>query len=232
MLARTLISLFQVVTCGLLSAANFSAHAGMDWQVGNRVVIEHGALSIDHSRNVKQITAAQAQAQGGFKADLGVGLFQNRLKTELGFDEVNLPGRRLSVTTRIITAPVIYVASELPKDSCAYRLVLVHELKHQDFDLEVLRLMQDEIRQFSRDVFDTAAIERSGALNQERARNQFFQQFNFVYQALGQMRHPIIDSPEAYRDLSGQCNGELGRLLAGKPNQANSNRPAAAKVAK
>jgi hypothetical protein len=76
------------------------------------------------------------------------------------------------------------------------------------------------------------AIERTGSLNQERARNRFFQQFNYVYQALGQMRHPIIDSPESYRDLSGQCNGELGRLLAGKPNQANSTRPAAAKVAK
>lgn len=230
---RNAISLFLVVTCGLLAGVNCSAHAGMDWQVGNRVVIEHGALSIDHTRNVKQITAAQAQ--GGFKADLGVGLFQNRIKTELGFDEVNVPGRRLSVTTRIITAPVIYVASELPKDSCAYLLVLAHELKHQDYDFEVLRLMPDEIRQFSRDVFDTAAIERSGALNQERARNRFFLQFNFVYQALGQMRHPIIDSPEAYRDLSGQCNGELGRLLAGKPKSANlpnPNRQAAAKVAK
>lgn len=230
MLARTLISLFQVVTCGLLAAANFSAHAGMDWQVGNRVVIEHGALTIDHARNVKQITAAQAQ--GGFTADLGVGLFQNRIRTELGFDAVNVPGRRLSVTTRIITAPVIYVASELPKDSCAYRLVLAHELKHQDYDLEVLRLMPDEIRRFSPEVFDTAAIERGGALNQERARNRFFQQFNFVYQALGHMRHPIIDSPEAYRDLSGQCDGELGRLLAGRPNSADSRQPAAAKVAK
>lgn len=209
---------------------NAGTYAGANWQISNRVVIEHGALSIDHSKNVKQITLAQAQ--GGFKADLGVGLFQNRQKVELSFNETNLPGKRLSMTTRIVTAPVIYVASELPKDSCAFKLVLDHEMKHQDYDLEVLRMMSDEVRQFSQDMFDTAAIERTGNLNQERARNRFFQQFNYVYQALGQMRHPIIDSPESYRDLSGQCNGELGRLLAGKPNQANSTRPAAAKVAK
>ena len=214
----------------LVLDVQFSAHAGSLWQISNRVVIEHGVLSIDHSKNVKQITLAQAQ--GGFKADLGVGLFQNRLKTELSFNETNLPGKRLSMTTRIVTAPVIYVASELPKDSCAFKLVLDHEMKHQDYDLEVLRIMSDEVRQFSQDVFDTDAMDRTGGLNQERARNRFFQQFNYVYQALGQMRHPIIDSPESYRDLSGQCNGELGKMLAGKPKPANSPLPAAAKVAK
>jgi hypothetical protein len=230
MLASRLFLLSVAMLCCLLPGARFSAHAGSPWQIGNRVVIEHGVLSIDHSKSVKQITLAQAQ--GGFRADLGVGLFQNRLKTELSFDEMSLPGKRLSMTTRILTAPVIYVASELPRDSCAFKLVLDHEMKHQDYDLEVLRIMSDEVRQFSRDVFDTAAIERTGSLNQERARNRFFQQFNYVYQVLGQMRHPIIDSPESYQDLSGQCNGELGRLLAGKPKPSNLTRPAAAQVAK
>ncbi len=230
MLACRRLLLSVAMLCCLVLEVQFSAHAGSLWQIGNRVVIEHGTLSIDHSKNVKQITLAQAQ--GGFKADLGVGLFQNRQKIELNFNEMSLPGKRLSLTTRIVTAPVIYVASDLPKDSCAFKLVLDHELKHQDYDLEVLRVMPEEVRQFSQDIFDTAAIERTGSLNQERARNRFFQQFNFVYQALGQMRHPIIDSPESYRDLSRQCNGELGILLAGKPNQANSKRPAAAKVAK
>jgi hypothetical protein len=230
MLARRRFMLSVALLCCLMLDAQLSVHAVSLWQISNRVVIEHGVLSIDHSKNVKQITLAQAQ--GGFKADLGVGLFQNRLKTELSFNETSLPGKRLSMTTRIVTAPVIYIASDLPKDSCAFKLVLDHEMKHHDYDLEVLRSMPDEVRQFSQDIFDTAAIERTGSLNQERARNRFFQQFNYVYQALGQMRHPFIDSPESYRDLSGQCNGELGRLLAGKPNQANSTRPAAAKVAK
>ncbi len=223
MFPKELFMPFLAVMSGLFfcapAFAAIESSASANWQISNRVVIEHGVLSIDHSKNVKQITLAQAQ--GGFKADLGVGLFQNRQKVELSFNETSLPGKRLSMTTRIVTAPVIYVASELPKDSCAFKLVLDHEMKHQDYDLEVLRIMSDEVRKFSLDVFDTAAIERTGSLNQERARNRFFQQFNFVYQALGQLRHPIIDSPESYRDLSGQCNGELSRFLAGKPNQAN-----------
>ncbi len=195
------------VLFGLAVAAN----VGAAWNVTNRVIIEHGLLSIDHSKSVQEISAAQAQ--GGFKADHGVGLFQNRIKTELTFSEVAVSGKRMALTTRISTSPIIYVARELPKDSCAYQLVLGHELLHQEYDLDVLRAMPDEIRNLSQEVFDTAEIERSGSLNQDRARNRFFQQFNFVYQALGAMRHPVIDSPESYRHLGGLCNGELAKYL-------------------
>ncbi len=198
-----------------MSLLALCANAGAAWDVVNRVVIEHGALSVDHSKSVKEITAAQAK--GGFKADHGVGLFQNRIKTELTVGEVAVPGQRLAATTRIVTAPLIYIARELPQDSCAYQLVLGHELQHQEYDLEVLRAMPDEIRQFSQDVFDTDAIERTGQLNQNRARSRFFQQFNFVYQALGELRHPFIDSPESYRRLSTLCNGELAKYLAVSP---------------
>jgi hypothetical protein len=200
-----------VVACVLLVFGN----AGAAWNIVNRVTIEHGPLSIDHSKSVKEITAAQAK--GGFKADHGVGLFQNRIKTELAVMEVAVPGKRIVATTKITTAPVIYVVKELPKDSCAYQLVLGHELQHQAYDLEVLRVLPDEIRNISQDVFDTDAIERSGGMNQNQARSRFFQQFNYVYQALGEMRHPVIDSPESYRRLGGLCNGELAKYLPTGP---------------
>jgi len=200
---------------GLLVSGQVAAIGQMTWQVNNRVVVEHGVLLIDHTKSVKEISAAQAK--GGFKADLGVGLFESRIKAELVIGELNAAGRRINLTTRVTTAPVIYVARELPKDSCAYKLVLTHELKHQDYDLEVLRLLPDEVRQFSQDVFAGDELEGGGdpARWQNRSRSRFFQQFNYVYQSLGELRHPIIDSPEAYRQLSSQCNGELGRLLAG-----------------
>jgi hypothetical protein len=196
-----------------------SSAAGAAWDVRNRVIIEHGVLSIDHSKSVKEITAAQAK--GGFKADHGVGLFQNRIKTELAFAEVAVPGKRLALTTTITTTPVIYVAKELPEGSCAYQLVLGHERQHQEYDLEVLRALPDEIRNFSQEVFDTEAIERSGGVDQNRARSRFFQQFNFVYKALGEMRHPVIDSPESYRRLGGLCNGELAKYLPTDPVPKN-----------
>lgn len=196
-----------------LAAGDASVDAS--WNIENQVVIEHGALSIDHGKSVKEITAAQSK--GGFMANYGVGLFQNRIKTELKFGEFSLAAKRLALTTRISTAPVIYIARELPQDSCAYQLVLGHELLHQGFDLEVLRAMPDEIRFISREVLDSDAIERSGRLDENRARGRFFQQFNYVYQALGALRHPQIDNPDSYRDLSGRCNGELAKYMPASP---------------
>jgi len=214
MLARRRFLLSVFLSCCLMLEARFGVHAASPWQIGNRVEIQHGKLLIDHSKSVKEITAAQAK--GGFKADLGVGLFQNRLKTELAFAEVSLPGKRVHLTTRIATAPIIYVARELPKDSCAYKLVLGHELQHQGYDLEVLRAMPDEIRHITRNVVSIDELERSNGLNQARVQTRFFQQFNYVYQAMGEMRHSVIDSPESYRRLSEMCNGEVGKLLGAK----------------
>lgn len=186
------------------------------WEVGNRVVIEHGALTVDHSRTVREIT--QAQGRGGFPATHGLGLFQSRIKTELTLDAVNPAGpRRLDMTTRITTAPIIYVASEFPKDSCGYGLILAHELLHHQFDLDVLRVMPREIEWISREVFPRDVLERDGPPRPERARSHFFQQFKYRYDELSNPRHQVIDSPEAYRRLSALCNGEIGKRLAATP---------------
>ncbi len=187
-----------------------------DWAISNRVEIEHGALRIDHTKSVREIT--QAQSKGGFPAKHGLGLFQNQIKTELAIEapETVLETRRLNMTTRIVTAPVIYVASEFPENTCAYRLVLDHEMLHQYFDLEVLRAMSKEIQAISRVVFSPDALEWTRTLDLNRARTRFFQQYNYHYEARSFPRHQRIDNPESYRRLSTLCNGEITRLLAGK----------------
>lgn len=94
-----------------------------------------------------------AQGKGGFPAKHGLGLFQNRVTTELGFEQTDQKPRRLTMTTRIRTAPIIYIAKEFAEDSCAYNVILGHEQLHQLFDLEVLRAMPDEIRSITQTVF-------------------------------------------------------------------------------
>jgi hypothetical protein len=186
------------------------------WQIINRVEIEHGPLTIDHSKSVAEITAAQAK--GGFPAEHGLGLFQNRVKTELVIEPGKFQARRLDLTTRIKTAPIIYIAREFPKGSCAWDVVHSHELLHQLYDLEVLRALPDEIQGITRAAFATDELDWSRPVNLERARNRFFQLYKFVYDALSRPRHQTIDSPESYRRLSQQCNGEISRsLAAGKP---------------
>jgi hypothetical protein len=189
------------------------------WEVSNRVMIEHGPLVIDHSKSVSEIT--KAQAKGGFPGGHGLGLFQSRMKTELAYVTSDVNTRRLSMTTRIVTTPVIYVAREFPESSCAYGVILGHERQHQLFDLEVLRAMPGEIRGITRTVYAPDALDWMRKLDLDRLRNRFFKQYKYVYDGLSFPRHQTIDNPASYRQLSLLCNGEFERRLAGvKPEEA------------
>lgn len=189
--------------------------AGLAWEVFNQVVIEHGEPVVDHSKSIAEIT--QAQAKGGFPAEYGLGLFQNRFTTELAFNpsEPGTSAQRLSMTTRIKTVPVIYVAKEFPEDSCAYGVVLGHERLHQLFDRDVLRQLPDEIRAITGTIFNLDILEREGARNLERSRARFFQQVKYVYDGLSLPMHQTIDNTESYRRLGTLCNGEIAKRLAG-----------------
>ncbi len=192
------------------------AGKALAWEVANRVVIEHGQLVVDHSKSIAEITLAQAK--GGFPAEYGLGLFQNRFKTELAFNppQPGASAQRLSMTTRITTVPVIYVAKEFPEESCAYAVVLGHERLHQLFDRDVLRRLPDEIRAITRIVFNADALEYGGARNLERSRAHFFQQLKYVYDGLSLPLHQSIDNPESYRRLGMRCDGEIAKRLAVK----------------
>ena len=202
----------------VLIALLLAFHAGTcaAWEITNLVVVEHGTLVIDHSKSLSEIT--RAQAKGGFPVKHGLGLFQNRVKTELVFaqPETALKTRRLMLTTRIRTAPIIYIAREFPKDSCAYGVILGHEQLHQLFDLEVLRAMPDEIRSITQAVFPADALEWTRTLDLERARKHFFRQYKYVYDALSFPRHQTIDNPDSYQRLSSLCNGEIAQRLTSK----------------
>lgn len=180
--------------------------------VHNRVVIEHGTLAIDHNRGIAQIT--QAQSSGGFRAshsaEIGLGLFQNRMTTSL--EPGPTTGKGLALVTRIKTEPVIYVAREFPVDSCAYRVVLAHERQHYLYDREVLGALAREIRGITWATFSNPLP--AGDTEMERAKKMFFQQFNHAYEGLSFPRHSRIDNPAAYAELARQCGGEIGKRLA------------------
>lgn len=199
--------LLLTVTFLALRAGNCAA-----WDISNRVVIEHGPVLIDHNKTVNEIT--KAQAKGGFPGGHGLGLFQSRVKTELVYATTDLNARRLSMTTRIVTAPIIYIARELPEDSCAYGVVLGHERLHHLFDLEVLRAMPDQVRAITQTLFAPDALDWTRKLDLDRMRARFFRQYRYVYDGLSFPRHQSIDNPAAYRQLGSLCNGEFSRRLA------------------
>ena len=184
------------------------------WQVDHRLEISHGTLVIDHGKTAAEIT--RAQAKGGFPAGIGLGLFQNRMRSETSVSPVDVArqGKRLSLVTRISTTPVIYLAKELPAGSCSYQVVLEHELTHQQYDLEVLRSLSDELRRASQEIFSPEELDRLTQASLGRGRDQLLQRLKFAYDAQSFIRHPAIDNLLSYAELSGRCNGEIGRMVA------------------
>ncbi|MCP5279876.1 MAG: hypothetical protein H6935_16200 [Thiobacillus sp.] len=189
-----------------------SGHAA---ELPNRVIIEHGPLVIDHTQGISQIT--QAQARGGFrslhraahKAELGLGLFQNRMTSTL--ETAATPGKGLALVTRIKTEPIIYIAREFPADSCAYKVVLAHEHQHYLYDRDVLRALPGEIRGITWSAFANPVPASPADL--ERARKVFFQQFSHAYDGLSFPLHGRIDNPESYAALAELCRGEIKTRL-------------------
>lgn len=179
-------------------------------EVPNRVIIEHGPLTIDHSQGIAEIT--QAQAKGGFPAEYGLGLFQNRMTTSL--EPAPTTGKGLALVTRIKTEPVIYVAKEFPADSCAYKVVLAHERQHYLYDRDVLRALSPEVRGITRATFSNPIPSSEAEL--ERAKKLFFQQFNHAYEGLSFPLHGRIDNPASYAALADLCGGEIKTRLGGK----------------
>jgi len=183
--------------------------------VSNRVVFEHGPLTVDHSKTIAQIT--QAQTAKGFRAvhgaELGLGLYQSRMDTSL---QATLgPGEKLVMLTRIKTEPVIYIAKEFPADSCAYKVVLNHERQHYLFDRDVLSALPGEVQGITWAVFANPMPTNEGEL--ERAKKLFFQQYNHAYESLSFPLHSRIDNAASYAELADQCQGEIKKRLASKP---------------
>lgn len=164
----------------------------------SRVDVRHGALSIDHSKSIAEIT--RAQATEGRPATYGLGLYVNNLKLEVSGGDT--PPGRLALLTRITTTPVIYVAREFPGDSCAYAVILGHERQHHLFDLDILRALSGDIERIAQEVFS----ERDDSARRTR---RFIERVEHVYAARSFAAHVAIDNPVAYADLAAQCDGAI-----------------------
>lgn len=201
----------RIAVLALLALAGWPGdHAAAE--VLNRVDVSHGRLAVDHSKSIAEIT--RAQARGGRPAQYGLGLFHNNIEFALSASTASRPAGALALTTQVRTRPVIYVAREFPEDSCAYAVVLEHEMKHYRFDLDVLRAMPDQMRKVARDVFPTGG--NASAQEVERAENLYFQRVKYLYEALSFPQHLTIDNPAAYQELADLCGGEIGRRLANR----------------
>ncbi len=111
----------------------------------------------------------------------------------------------------------IYVAREFPDNTCAYREIHTHELRHVDAYRAHAQAIESEIRQTLEQRFASGTPWR-GPIGQTQARLQ--QEMNerwlpYLKRMLEQVesRQALIDTTEEYERVAASCNGEIAKRL-------------------
>lgn len=116
--------------------------------------------------------------------------------------------------------PTVYLASEIPKDSCMYREVLNHEFQHVATDDRLAHdyqvILQDEIERF---IQQTPAIGPYTTAQKQQAQDWLTKRLDYTVQAIFARlntdrlkRQALIDTKQEYDRVAHLCPGQIGTM--------------------
>lgn len=115
----------------------------------------------------------------------------------------------------------VYVASEIPRDSCAYREIHAHEMLH-------VRAYREHVASIEKTLTDalTTRFADNGPWRGQagqvipRLRRELDQRWLPMIRReikRGEAAQALIDSPEEYQRVANACDGEIGKLMRHTP---------------
>lgn len=124
------------------------------------------------------------------------------------------------VNIKLSLKPTIFVAAEIPQQSCIYREILNHEFKHYQTDFNIAKdyqvIFQDELKQF---VDNTPVIGPYTKEQQSSVRRDLMNKLEKVIQTVNDRmkidrikRQSMIDTRQEYERVARACGGEAGML--------------------
>lgn len=164
-----------------------------------------------------------AQLAGPAKANAYVlGLTKARFNTRIGYRTTVLADREgqecaLPVITVSLSYPsvLVYVGKEFPEGSCAYREILMHELRHVQSFQQQLVDVEAAVRQamgerFAKPVYGGAG-QTLAILSREISNT--WKPFILAEQRKVEVPQRLIDTPEESRRVMRSCGGEVRDIL-------------------
>lgn len=112
----------------------------------------------------------------------------------------------------------VYLAREIPYNSCGYQEVLEHELTHVAIDRALVRdalpHLTQELERFVRQlgVIRSNSPEEARGLIEDHV-NAFIRRWSQELSSLRHEKQNDFDSPEEYERLTLSCEGELGEMV-------------------
>ncbi len=113
---------------------------------------------------------------------------------------------------------IVYLARELPYDSCGYRTVLAHEMEHVSIDRHFVRSYMDPLQGLLREAIKQVGVVRASSANaaESKIRELMASYIRDLGANLSAVREKLqmrIDTKDEYSRLSKTCDGQLGKLV-------------------
>lgn len=184
-------------------------------------------LRIDTSRSAAHLTSmpGRAQSPAGWRAGRALGLTAAQFTAQSRFQlvfQAEPGGVCGSVRTLTIhfgyARRTVYIARELPPQSCIYREVMAHEMEHVAIDDRVLEEFRPRLRQQIQGLVDQLRPVRGRTPDQvartlqrsvETVVNRSMEEFGRERDR----RQARLDTAEEYTRVSQACGGELAEYL-------------------
>jgi hypothetical protein len=181
---------------------------------------QQNGYRIDHTRSYRTLSQMKAGARGSVV--LGLTRTESRVSIGVGgpmlFDKASgfeCVAPRIDVDVHYLPI-IIYIGSEIPAGSCAYREVLAHELRHLKAYQEHLPKVESKVRTALARRFGNRPLYAPGGQARTLLQREIDTQWMpYIKAEMAQVEivQARIDSPQEYARLGKVCRGEVQSLL-------------------
>lgn len=193
------------------------------------LIVTQEPVRYDNTHNIIQLRDLMTRdrsvwATGHGHVPLGLAQVHTTFKSSLEAMVTRLPGSATCAHLRSVNVEfrfsdsTIFVANDLPRDSCIYREVLAHEHKHVNVDTQLINewrwRLQQEVERAVMNVGTVRANSADDAVAQLGARLEpHLKASADAMLAERSRRQALVDTPEEYRRVSHSCNGEVRKYV-------------------
>jgi len=181
---------------------------------------QQNGYRIDTSRSWRTLSQMKAGSRGS--AVLGLTRTESRVSIAVGgpmlVDKVSgyeCVAPRIDVDVHYLPI-ILYIGSEIPVDSCTYREVLAHELRHLKAYQEHLPKVEVKVRAALAKRFGTTPLYAPGGQARRLLQREIDTQWMpYIKAEMAQVElvQQRIDSPQEYARLGKVCRGEVQSLI-------------------
>jgi hypothetical protein len=221
---------FFLVLCALPAWAQVCPNP----QAAPKVVltVKQSPVTHDNSKYIHDLiglsttlaASSLAAAAGHKHVPLGLTEVKTRFTSSMESEVIRLRNGRYCASLRtlfvdfIFDDTTVYVATNLPRSSCIYREVLLHEYKHVEVDRQLLAQWRSTLEREAQNAARTVGIIEARSQNElgEMMKAKLEPQLRRTFQQLLDARDRAqaqIDTREEYERVSRSCNGEARKYV-------------------